>query len=332
MKRRLLMMMLLGACANVQAACGTASCPVNTQWDAQGLSHDEGVRVDLRYTYARANKLRFGSKRVAPEAPAATGLEIENRRTINQLLNADIDYAVNARWKIALGLPLVIRDHAHTLDSTSGIPTPQRAEFTRLGDIRAVGSFSFDLGDSHSGSGVRLGLKLPTGSTTQNMDAQDPADPPGTPYALERSAQPGTGTTDLILGAYYYHELADSPWGWFTSIQGQTALNHHQDFQPGDDVVVDLGTRYAFTRQLTGLLQVNAHYRDRDNGLEAEPTSGGYSLNLSPGLSFAVARQTRIYGFVQLPLYQYVYVDKAEANFGQLTAPWTLSLGISQSF
>jgi len=330
MKIKLAFITLLCTSAGANAACGTASCPINTQWDAQGLSNERGLRVDLRYSYTRPNKLRSGSNRVAPEAPANTGLEIENRRTINQLVNADIDYAINERWSVALGLPLVIRDHAHTLDSTAA--TPQQAKFTELGDIRAVGSFKFDLDDHLSGSGVRFGLKLPSGTTTRNMDAQDPAEAPGTPYALERSAQPGTGTTDLILGAYYYHELADSPWGWFTSLQGQTALNTHKDYQPGDDVVFDLGARYALSPKLTGLLQTNFHYRDRDSGLEAEPTSGGYSVNLSPGLSYSVAAKTRVYGFVQLPLYQYVYVDKAEPTFGQLTASWTLSLGVSQTF
>lgn len=32
------------ASASANAACGTASCPVNTQWDAQGLSNERGLR------------------------------------------------------------------------------------------------------------------------------------------------------------------------------------------------------------------------------------------------------------------------------------------------
>ena len=108
MKIKLAFITLLCTSAGANAACGTASCPINTQWDAQGLSNERGLRVDLRYSYTRPNKLRSGSNRVAPEAPANTGLEIENRRTINQLVNADIDYAINERWSVAVSATLFL--------------------------------------------------------------------------------------------------------------------------------------------------------------------------------------------------------------------------------
>ena len=83
---------------------------------------------------------------------------------------------------------------------------------------------------------------------------------------------------------------------------------------------------------LTGLLQLNAQYKSRDTGLNANPASGGHSLNFSPGLSYVVAPKTSLYGFVQIALLQYANSDPAVAGSGQLTAPWSFAVGISHSY
>ena len=151
---------------------------------------------------------------------------------------------------------------------------------------------------------------------------------PGKP--MERALQPGSGSTDAVLGGYYHQDNA--PWGWFTSLQLQTALTTKNGFRTGDDLALDLGAHYSLSPALTGLLQLNAHFKDRDSGINANPHSGGHSLNLSPGMSYAIAPATRLYGFVQLPLYQYANTDPTGLPYGQLTAPWSVSLGISHSY
>jgi len=257
MKKHLLCVAIALLATNAGASCGTAFCSVNTNWDTQGLSSDEGLRVDLRYSYARADKLRAGSSKIAPETPSGSGEEIEDKRTINQLLNLDAEYTINARWNVALGVPLVMRDHTHTLDSLApDAPVAQQAKFTELGDIRVLGKYKFDLGSLNSGSGIRFGLKLPTGAINKTMTPPDPADP-ATPYLLERSAQPGTGSTDAILGAYYFRNLPGSDWGWFVSGQMQSAIATRDNFRPGSELSVDLGTHCAITPSLTALLQLN---------------------------------------------------------------------------
>lgn len=320
MKIKLLCAALLCASSQADASCGSAFCAVNTHWDTQGLVNDEGLRIDLRYSYARADTPRVGSSKVTNDpALAAPGDEVENLRTVNQSLNLDFDYAINQQWNIAVGLPLVMRDHAHTIAPA----TVEQGSFSELGDIRVVGNYKFDSGDHLSGSGVRFGLKLPTGSTSWEFQ----------PGAVgERSLQPGSGSTDAILGAYYHQDFANSPWGWFVSGQLQSALSTKNDYRPGNDVALDVGAHYAITPALTGLLQLNAHFKERDSGLNSNPHSGGNSVNISPGLSLAVAPKTKLYGFVQLPIYQYANPDPAGSPYGQLTAPWSLSLGVSQSF
>lgn len=306
---------------------------MNTHWDTQGLVNDEGLRIDLRYSYAKADTPRIGSSKVAnlPTLSLA-GAEVENMRTINESLNMDFDYAFNHQWSVAVGLPLVMRDHSHSVaDGAGGISGTAQNKFTELGDIRVVGNYRFDSSDHLSGSGIRFGLKLPTGKANwEFVSGNGPT---------EGGLQPGSGSTDAILGAYYHQEVANSPWGWFVSGQLQTALSTRDGYHPGNEAALDLGAHYTLSPALTGLLQLNANFKERDSGdnlFKVNPHSGGHSLNLSPGLSFAVAPKTKLYGFVQLPIYQYANSDPrwlpGDPVVGQLTAPWSLSFGISQTF
>ena len=331
MKIRLLPYIALLCAANAHASCGSSFCSVNTHWDTQGLVNDDSLRIDLRYSYANANTLRSGSAKLTPAQPTGSNTEIENLRTINQMLNLDLDYSVNQKWNVGLDLPLVRRDHTHTFDSSVSGPFVQQAKFTGLGDVRVVGKYKFDSAEHHAGSGMSFGIKLPTGAINKTMTPRDPADP-ATPYALERSSQPGTGSTDLLLGAYHHRDTENSPWGWFASGQLQSAVSTRDHYRPGNSLNLDLGAHYAFAPTLTGLLQLNAQFKNRDTGLNANPASGGHSLNISPGLSYVVAPKTNLYGFVQIALLQYANPDPADLSSGQLTAPWSFAIGISHSY
>lgn len=330
MKLKLLLLALLASTSTAYAGCGSSFCSINTHWDTQGMSNEEGLLIDLRYTYAKADTPRVGSNKVAkPVAtdPAfAPGSEVENQRTINQILNMDLAYAINTQWGIALDMPLVMRDHAHQLaDPNPALVGSAQKQFSELGDMRLSGSYKFANNNHQSGEGVRFGVKLPTGKTNLDMV-------PGTP--MEAGLQPGTGSSDLVLGAYHYQAIADTAWGWFASTQLQTAVALKNDYRPGDEVSLDVGTHYALSPVVTGLLQLNAQYKKADSGtaLNMNPHTGGRSLHLSPGVSFAFARDSKLYSFVQLPLYQYANPDPKGSPYGQLTAPWSFSVGLSHSY
>jgi len=159
-------------------------------------------------------------------------------------------------------------------------------------------------------------VKLPTGDFEVEHDNGDLA---------ERSLQPGTGTTDVLLGAYY-RAPGSGPGAWFAQVLWQAALAEREDYRPGDRVGVDLGYRHPLNDRLAALLQLNLLYRDRDSGAQAEPEdSGGYFAFIGPGLSYNLGRDTQLYGFVQVPLYQYV-------NGVQLTADWSLVAGLATRF
>lgn len=331
MKRYLFPLALATFAGTAHASCGSAFCSVDTHWDTQGLASDEGWRVNLRYSYAKADVFRAGASKATPEAPSGSDAEIEDKRTINQLLDIDAEYTINSRWNVAFGVPLVLRDHTHTFDSSISGPFEQQAKFTSLGDARVVGKYKFDPGSIASGGGLRFGLKLPTGAINKTMTPPDPADPT-VPVILERASQPGTGSTDAILGAYYFRTYPEGDWGWFVNGQAQSAIATRDQYHPGDQLNLDLGVHYALNPSLTALLQLNAQHRARDTGDNANPASGGYAWNLSPGLSYAITPQTQIYGFVQIALKQYANTDPAEPGSGQLTAPWSVAVGITRYF
>ena len=92
------------------------------------------------------------------------------------------------------------------------------------------------------------------------------------------------------------------------------------------EVAIDLGVRLPFGERYAALLQLNASYRGKDAGDNAEPDdTGGKFVHLSPGISVGLGDTMQFYGFVQLPLHQ-------DVNGVQLTADWAAVAGISLRF
>jgi hypothetical protein len=106
----------------------------------------------------------------------------------------------------------------------------------------------------------------------------------------------------------------------------QQPLGYYHEYKQGRRITVDAGLRYQAAEKLGLMVQLNALARARDSGAQAEPDdTGGRSLFLSPGASYALSPDVQVYAFVQLPLYQYV-------NGVQLTARRAFALGISSHF
>lgn len=292
------------------AGCGTASCTANTSWDVQGVSEQPGVALDLRYEFIDQNQLRAGSGKTSIDTGEAT-----EKQTINRNLAASLDYAA-ANWGVTVSVPYYAsRSHVHVLNDTQETETWR---FSRLGDVRVLGRYQFNSGPFENRVyGIKFGAKLPTG-------AIDMANAEG--MVAERALQPGTGSTDALLGGYFYQGLPGRLAGWFTQALWQHAVATRDGFRPGDQVLADVGLRYILTDKWNAILQLNALHKERDSGPNAEPdVSGGNFVFLSPGLSYAMGKSTQIYAFAQKPLYQYV-------NGTQLTADWTAVAGISHRF
>ena len=86
------------------------------------------------------------------------------------------------------------------------------------------------------------------------------------------------------------------------------------------------GYNQPFGTHWTGMLQLNALWKDRDSGSNAEPeVSGGRQVFISPGISYAVSRSMQVYTYAQLPIYRYV-------NGTQLVADWGWVAGAAVQF
>jgi hypothetical protein len=307
--------MLMAFAGTGHANCGAAFCMVNTSWNVQGAWTEPGARLDLRYEYINQDQLRSGSDKVASgQIPR----DHDELKTVNRNWIANFDYAFNANWGAGITAPVANRDHQHIDTATADF---ERWNFTEIGDVRVLGRYQFatSKGDAPEINffGVNFGFKLPTGKTDVVNSTGERA---------ERTLQPGTGTTDVLLGAYYRSSLPLRDSSWFVQALYQQPLNSHEDYRPGKRASVDVGYRYEATPKLGLMLQLNALVRGRDSGAQAEPDdSGGKHVFISPGMSYAVTKNLQVYGFVQRAVYQYV-------NGVQLTSDWSGVAGISLRF
>ncbi len=199
----------------MHASCGSAFCAVNTNWNLHGLAAEPGWRLDLRYEYINQDQPMAGSdKVVVGQVPR----DHDELKTINRNYLGTLDYTINEQWGVSATAPVSDRFHTH-IQSDSG--APEQWDFTRLGDARVLGRYQLRSENQEKLSlgfyGFNFGLKLPTGDRDlRNADGE----------RAERTLQPGTGTTDLLLGAYYNQVLPNSGSSWF--VQGLAAITAEQ--------------------------------------------------------------------------------------------------------
>jgi len=297
------------------ASCGSAFCSVNTSsaFLRQGMAGT--TRADLRFEFIDQKQPRHGTDAVAVGEISAHHDEV---RTLNRNLLATIEHDFTGDWSVAATLPLVDRSHEHIHNHHHDgevLHIHDSWDFTEIGDLRLTARHEL-LSGHHRSAGVSLGLKLPTGKTDIDNEDGDEA---------ERSLQPGTGTTDLLLGAHLRQALDDDN-QLFASLAAEWATAEHDGFRPGHRVHVDLGWQHSLGDRLSLPLQLNVAFKGRDHGDEAEPEdSGSTTVALSPGVSFRVSPGWLVYAAWQKPIYQ-------DVNGVQLTPNWSAVVGTTVAF
>ena len=315
-------------CSNA-LACASCGCTLNSDWGSQGLATTPGWSVDLRYDMLDQNQLRSGTGTITPQAAAQTPLpngggpaEVE-QYTNNRYLTTTLDYNHGDAWGVSIAVPTIDRTHS-TLGTGGDGVNPGDGAYTSnasgLGDVRIIGRY-YGLLESRN-FGLQLGLKLPTGSNSQLAnDGVTPVDP---------GLQLGTGTTDLIVGAYTFDNLNQN-WDYFVQAQFQTALDKaayfdSMSYRPGDSVNVTAGLRFHGFDRFTPTLQINARNVQTDSGTAADTFStGGTLVYFTPGVVLPVSPSVAIHSDVQIPLYQ-------NLNGIQLAPTAIYSLGVRWSF
>lgn len=304
-RSRIRPILLLIAAAPAASACGACGCTLNSDWSAQGYASGAGFRLDLRFDYFDQDQLRTGLGRLdLSKVTFPAGEEIQ-RQTINRNTTFTLDWGPNADWGLTVMAPAFVRTHETIAEGDTEASASRSAG---LGDLRLLGRYQ-GFEEDHS-FGVQFGVKLPTGRTTDTFSSGPQAGEP-----VDRGLQPGTGSTDLILGVYKYGELT-MDWGYFAQASFQTAVAHQQGFRPGNGLNVNAGMRYAGWRSVTPALQLNVRAEKPETGAQADtPNSGATLAYLSPGVTVHLGNQLHLYAFVQVPVYQHVTGLQIEPRF-----------------
>jgi hypothetical protein len=286
-------------------ACGCGIFDVGT---SSMLPEGKGGSISFEYDFADQDRNWHDTSK----APAEDN---EDKQVRTHYYTADLQYMFNRSWGVELAVPYVQRRFSVEGDD-GGTAT---ADWSQLGDIRLKGiytGFSPDLS-----SGVNFGLKLPTGSHTHTDDAVD----------VDRDTQIGSGSTDLLLGAFHRDSLTeDGLWKWFAQAQLDVPVLTQDDYRPGVEIDASLGTYYRGlsigSAKIRPVAQIVGSERTRDSGdNSAHPVMTGYQRVLvAPGLEIDI-HPVRIYADIGLPVYTHVTGD-------QLVAPALVKVVVSYMF
>jgi hypothetical protein len=296
-------------------ACSSCGCILSSDWVSQGYTAGTGFFLDLRFDYFSQNQLRSGTGTVDRGSITLPSAREVQQKTINRNYSLNLDYSPVAEWGVNLEVPFFDRYHTTIAAGDAAISTSHTRS---TGDARFVVRYQ-GLSPDHT-TGVQFGLKLPTGSIDETFLEGPQA---GTP--IDRGLQPGTGTTDLLLGAYHYGAVGAS-WHYFVQGLAQLPLRFRKEFKPGAGLNVNLGLRYAASRAFVPQVQLNVRAEGREEGEDADRGNSGATLAyIGPGMTVTIARALKAYGFIQIPIYQRV-------NGYQIEPRSTASIGLHYVF
>ncbi len=295
-------------------ACASCGCTLNSDFGTQGLSTASGWSLDVRYDTLNQNQLRTGTGTISATNAAnvinptsGDPAEVE-KFTNNKYLTTTLDYNDGRAWGVSVAVPFINRTHS-TLgvggDGSSPDPTTgYDSSASGMGDLRVIGRYyGFS---AERNFGILLGLKLPTGNTSQTSVAADGS----SPVDVDPGLQLGTGTTDAIIGAYYFDNLNEN-WDYHVQGQFQSALNSSNmaagSYRPGNSVNVTGGLRYHGFESFTPTMQLNVRHVNVDSGEAADTyATGGTLVYFTPGVIVPVTATLSVYSNLQIPVYQKV--------------------------
>lgn len=282
-------------------ACG---CGIFDVGDATLMPGGAGGSVWVSYDRLDQTQNWSGASR-------ASAADNSDKRISTDFVFLGGQYMAKSGFGVMVELPLAERSFT-TSAPDGGLEKFRHASF---GDLRVQAVYSGLTPDRSTG--LSLGLKLPTGSFTQS--------------GFDRDVQLGTGTTDLLLGAYHFGGLGRAgAWNWFAQGLLDQPLNTRSGYRPGRELDAAAGLAWSATGPtarlgVTPMLQLLAAVRGRDSGSAADPPNTGYErLLIAPGLEIK-AKAWKLYGDVEFPVYQRV-------NGNQLVAPVQFKLIASRSF
>ena len=307
----LLSLLALGAYTEVQACpCGCVKVCVDNLADRAPL-RPGAYSVDFRYDTIDQDERNSGAH--------------AHFLAYHRILTGTIETEVAGQtWSIAV--PRISRILRTNIASTLLNPNPvnTRQEVVGLGDVSVSTRFAW------SDYTVIAGVKLPTGADDLTLNVS------------RRYLQPGTGSTDVILGLRRdYSATADRP-QCFWQLGAQGAVASDANFRPGTTLSATAGVRYELASPLAFSLQATAlrQFRDKNTMAAAGYTAyaedletAAFSTHLAAGLTYKLATNTSAYLYYSSSLNTVNLADKpsgAEVNAVHSTDVW--SFGLTHTF
>lgn len=318
----------LAPTASYACACGCGIFDVGANVLAgMPSASGSGFSVWFRYSYMNQNQNWEGTSK----APASDNSD----KDINtSFYTVGGEYMINSDWTVMAELPVYAR-HLRTTDDGTVFGTAgsiYTGKLTDLGDLQLSASYTGLSPDMSTG--LSFGVKLPTGNYT------GPTGPLGG-AEFDRDSLPGTGSTDLMVGAYHVGTLtSDGALGYFGQVRYQFAVLTRDSYRPGNELDGAVGLTYDFGQQgpladVMPLLQLLGSYRENDSGNNADPLNSGYRrLLVAPGVEMRL-KNFRFYADIEKPIYQDTNAASnvaIEGTAGQLIASTMYKAQIAYHF
>ena len=263
-----------------------------------------GGSVNLQETFLDQNQAMQGGSKIP--------LSLSPDKRINtKMVDLTARYQFSRDWGMMAMVPYWERSFDTDANFGGGAPQIVNSKTNTLSDIRLMGMYTGFSPDMSKG--LIFGMKLPTGTYTAS--------------GFDRDTQPGTGSTDLLLGGYVQGQ--ERRWGWFAQGIYSSAVSTRDGYRPGNELQMVAGVHYDGYRRsshLVPLLQVNATIRSEDTGINSNAANSGLdTVYLTPGVLVDITRHWQANATVYLPVYQHV-------NGIQLLPKQVASVGITYNF
>jgi hypothetical protein len=313
----------------IAAACA-CGCGIFDVGGASGIMPDESAgdySLYFRYDYMNQGTNWEGDHK----APASDNQD-KNINTSFYFTGAQ--WRINPDWTLMAEVPVYARHLTTTDDGTVAGPagTVYTGKMVSLGDAQIMANYTGITPDRTTG--LVFGLKLPTG------DFSGPKGPLGG-YEFDRDSLPGTGSTDVILGAYHIGSLSENGLlGYYGQVRANIPVATQGGYRPGNEFDAAGGVDYTFDqvkpfKSISPVFSILASYRQRDTGPAADFFNSGYVRTLAaPGVELHFAN-LRLYADVEIPFYQHTNAASSLAingSSGQLVASTLYKMQLNYDF
>ena len=303
-KTSMAIMLATALTPSLASACACGCGMFDVGMPGMALPSSRGGSINLQETFLDQDQAMQGNSKIPlSQSP--------DQRINTTFTNLNAQYQFSRDWGMMAMIPYWQRSFDTNANFGNGAAQIVNSKVNTLSDIRLMGMYTGFSPDMSTG--LIFGAKLPTGTYTA----------PG----FDRDTQPGTGSTDILLGGYRMGQ--ERHWGWFAQGIYRSAVSTRDDYRPGNSLQLVVGMHYDAFRRSTHIiptLMVNATIRQADTGINSNTLNSGLkTVYLTPGVLVDITKRWQANASLYLPIYEYV-------NGIQLVPKQIASAGITYNF